>query len=87
MGILLLKSENHEKCSFATKQRMFGVFTIDEILRYRGSPFPASHTLCHPGKTTKAQMSWLQELTVLVGKVKLTMKKKVGNLKGDIYIE
>ena len=28
--------------------RMFGVFAIDEILRYRGSPFTASRTLCHP---------------------------------------
>ena len=33
---------------FATNQRMFGVFAIDEILCYRGSPFPASRTLCHP---------------------------------------
>ena len=24
-------------------------FAINEILRYRGSPFPASRTLCHPG--------------------------------------
>ena len=28
---------------------MFGVFAIDEILRYRGSPFPASRTFRHPG--------------------------------------
>ena len=50
MGILLLKKcVNHDKCGFATKQRMFGVFAINEILRYRGSPFPASCTLCHPG--------------------------------------
>ena len=33
----------------ATKQRMFGVFAIDEILRYRGTRFPGSRTLCHPG--------------------------------------
>ena len=26
-----------------------GVFAINKILRYRGSHFPASHTLCHPG--------------------------------------
>ena len=26
---------NRDKCSFTTKQRMFGVFAIDEILRYR----------------------------------------------------
>ena len=34
-GILPLKKRvNCDKCSFATKQRMFGVFSIDEILRY-----------------------------------------------------
>ena len=31
MGILPLKRRvNRDKCSFATKQRMFGVFAIDE---------------------------------------------------------
>ena len=50
MGILPLKKRaNRDKCSFATKQRMFGVFSIDEILRYRGTWFPGSRTLCHPG--------------------------------------
>ena len=50
MGILPLKKRvNRDKCSFATKQRMFGVFAIDEILRYRGSRIPGSPTLCHPG--------------------------------------
>ena len=50
MGILPLKKRvNRDKCSFATKQRMFGVFAIDEILRYRGTQFPGSRTLCHPG--------------------------------------
>ena len=50
MGILPLKKRvNRDKCSFATKQRMFGVFAIDEILRYRGTWFPSSRTLCHPG--------------------------------------
>ena len=50
MGILPLKKcVNRDKCSFATKQRMFGVFAIDEILRYRGTGFPGSCTLCHPG--------------------------------------
>ena len=29
---------------------MFGVFAIDEILRYRGTRFPGSRTLCHPGQ-------------------------------------
>ena len=47
MGTLPL--QKRDKCSFATKQRMFGVFAIDEILRYRGTRFPGSHTLCHPG--------------------------------------
>ena len=50
MGILPLKKRvNRDKCSFATKQCMFGVFAIDEILRYRGTQFPGSRTLCHPG--------------------------------------
>jgi len=49
MGMLPLKKRvNRDKCSFATKQRMFGVFAIDEILRYRGSRIPGSPTLCHP---------------------------------------
>ena len=49
MGILPLKKRvNRDKCIFATKQRMFGVFAIDEILRYRGSRIPGSRTLCHP---------------------------------------
>ena len=49
MGILLLKKHiNRDKCSFLTKQRMFGVFAIDEILRYRWTRFAGSHTLCHP---------------------------------------
>ena len=52
MVILILKKRiNCDKCSFATKQHMLGVFAIDEILFYRGSPFPASRTLCHPGAT------------------------------------
>ena len=46
MGILPLKKRvNRDKCSFATKQRMFGVFAINEILRYRGTRFPGSRTL------------------------------------------
>merc|ERR1712163_88002 len=49
MRVLPLKKRvNRDKCSFATKQRMFGVFTIDEIFRYRGTRFPGSRTLCHP---------------------------------------
>ena len=50
MGILPLKKRvNRDRCSFATKQRMFGVFAIDEILFYRWTPFVGSRTLCHPG--------------------------------------
>ena len=51
MGILPLKRHvNRNKCSFATKQRMFRVFAIDEILCYRGTRFPGSRTLCHPAR-------------------------------------
>ena len=32
----LKKRVNRDKCIFATKQRMFGVLAIIEILRYRG---------------------------------------------------
>ena len=36
MGILPIKKRvNRDKCSFATKQCIFGVFAIDEILHYR----------------------------------------------------
>ena len=31
---------NRDKCVFATKQRMFGVLAIVEILNYRGLPIP-----------------------------------------------
>ena len=49
MGILPLKKRvNRDKCSFMTKQHMFGVFAIDEILRYRWTWFVGSRTLCHP---------------------------------------
>ena len=49
MGLLPLKKHvDCDKCSFATKQRMFGVFAIDEILCYQGTRFPGSRTLCHP---------------------------------------
>ena len=61
MGMLPLKKRvNRDKCSFATKQRMFGVFAIDEILRYRGTRFPGSRTLCHP-----AQYNLLKILTLM----------------------
>ena len=49
MGILPQKKRvNRDKCSYATKQRMFGVFAINEILRYRWTRFVGSRTLCHP---------------------------------------
>ena len=49
MRILPLKKHvNRDKCSFTSKQRMFGVFAIDEILRYRWTPFVGLRTLCHP---------------------------------------
>ena len=54
MGILPLeKCVNRGKCSFMTKQRMIGVFAIDEILRYRWTRFVGSRTLCHPVIKTK----------------------------------
>ena len=34
---------------------MFGVFAIDEILRYRGTRLPGSRTLCHPVKHINAE--------------------------------
>ena len=33
-GNIIPKKRVNRKCDFATKQRMFGVFAIDEILRY-----------------------------------------------------
>ena len=66
MGILPLKKRvNGDKCSFATKQRMFGVFAIDEILRYRGSLFPASRTLCHPVLNIYCWWFWKKGFTHL----------------------
>ena len=59
MGILPLKKRvNRDKCSFTTKQRMFGVFAIDEILCYRWTPFVGSRTLCHPGRKIVAFIVW-----------------------------
>ena len=34
------KRVNRDKYDFATKQRMFGVLAIVEILNYRGLPIP-----------------------------------------------
>ena len=72
MGILHLKKRvNRDKCSFATKQRMFGVFAIDEILRYRWSPFAASRTFCHPAHScctkTKNQRAKMHPATFVSG--------------------
>ena len=74
MGILDLKKHvNRNKCSFATKKRMFGVFAIDKILRYRGTRFPGSRTLCHPGYGygTKIKIfpkvGLLDDLAVVIG--------------------
>ena len=54
MGILPLKKRvNRDKCSFVKKQRMFGVFAIDEILRYRWTRFASLRTLCHPADMRK----------------------------------
>ena len=42
---------------------MFGVFAIDEILRYRGTRFPGSHTLCHPDtdQQVTTRLGWVNE--------------------------
>ena len=65
MGILPLKKRiNRDKCIFATKLRMFGVFAINEILRYRGTQFPGSRTLCHPGLTNTLEAHFLDEQAV-----------------------
>ena len=60
MGILPLKKRvNCDKCSFATKQRMFGAFAIDEILRYRGTryPVPALYATL-PDKQTRKMLEY-----------------------------
>ena len=71
MGILPLKKRiNHDKCNFATKQRMFGVFAIDEILRYQWSPFAASRTFFHPAHsccTKKNQRATMHPATFVSG--------------------
>ena len=72
MGILPLKKRvNRDKCSFATKQRMFRVFAIDEILRYRGTRFPGSRTLCHPasqilGAVDALEKRYLRKLKMII---------------------
>ena len=89
MGMLPLKKRvNRDKCSFATKQRMFGVFAIDEILRYRGSRIPGSPTLCHPaprvGQICPKAFSFFPELLdgVTCSKMGLELSfRKVFNLR------
>ena len=45
---------------------MFGVFAIDEILRYRWTQFVSSRTLCHPGKSKyKYLIDNTEQLTTL----------------------
>ena len=59
MGMLPLKKRvNRDKCSFATKQRMFGVFAIDEILRYRGTRFPHFMPTCSRLKVVNCSGKW-----------------------------
>ena len=72
MGIFPLKKRvNRDKCSFATKQRMFGVFAIDEILRYRWTRFVSSRTLCHPGfPNFISQQSWPSSTDTLTPLIK-----------------
>ena len=67
MGMLPLKKRvNRDKCSFATKQRMFGVFAIDEILRYRWTRFVGSRTLCHPDDDIDVSFGvWLVLLMII----------------------
>ena len=99
MGILPLKKRvNRDKCSFATKQRMFGVFAIDEILRYRGTRFPGSRTLCHPDQNNSfadntlalgAQKNVKQLINAAYGKGDLISRGDLSDIsqsKGLIYI-
>ena len=47
-NISLKKPKNREKCDFATKQSMFGVLAIIEIICYQGFPIPEYRTLSQP---------------------------------------
>ena len=76
MRILPLKKRiNRDKCSFMSKQPMFGVFAIDEILCYRWTPFVGSRTICHPNHRQYHQLqttlAWV--LDELIG----TKKRKL----------
>ena len=48
IGNIISEKVSIDKCNFVTKQRVFWTFAIDEIFRYRWSPFAASHTLSQP---------------------------------------
>ena len=64
MWILPLKKRvNPDKCSFATKQCMFGV-AIDVILRYRWALLTGLRTLCHPGVHLRVYSAWIWRKSV-----------------------
>ena len=65
--------------SFVTKQRMFGIIAIDEIIRYRGSPFSASRTLCHPALVVNG-MNLIDEVFTAAAEA------KPSNLSGKLLI-
>ena len=78
MGILPLKKRvNRDKCSFATKQRMFGVFAIDEILRYRGSRIPGSPTLCHPATNIIGSEEEFMNVSSLVNRASIPVAASI----------
>ena len=87
MGILPLKKRvNRDKCSFATKQRIVGVFAIDEILRYRGTRFPGSRTLCHPASQyISRNLAWTGVLAV-VSSHELNMEMIKENLRSILTL-
>ena len=47
------KARKSRQMQFHEKQHMFGVFPVDEILRYRWTQFVGSRTLCHPAVATQ----------------------------------
>ena len=70
MGILPLKKRvNRDKCSFATKQHMFGVFAIEEP----GSPVPALYATleCHNILGRRKKMGNMVSSLKLVSQVTL----------------
>ena len=82
MEILPLKKRvNRDKCIFATKQRMFGVFAIEEILCYRWTPFLGSRTLCHPAPKYDSVADVVEKLAAKRGQL-----IKVANRKNTKYV-